>query len=160
MQVVTTRPVGQAVKTLASHAGNMGSIPVRVTKIRKALLMQCFFDFEGSFRYENPASCKQGSHFYSLGEACPERSEDFDLPYGSPKPKGVPCVLLFPLPIRLVNQDPAKSQGLGKAGAEYLCVQFFMGARRGFDSRTAYRCQSKLTHSIQTFLHNISRRAT
>ena len=26
------RPVGQAVKTLASHAGNMGSIPVRVTK--------------------------------------------------------------------------------------------------------------------------------
>ena len=31
MRVVTTRPVGQAVKTLASHAGNMGSIPVRVT---------------------------------------------------------------------------------------------------------------------------------
>ena len=26
------RPVGQAAKTLASHAGNMGSIPVRVTK--------------------------------------------------------------------------------------------------------------------------------
>ena len=25
------RPVGQAVKTLASHAENMGSIPVRVT---------------------------------------------------------------------------------------------------------------------------------
>ena len=28
----TARPVGQAVKTLASHAENMGSIPVRVTK--------------------------------------------------------------------------------------------------------------------------------
>ena len=28
------RPVGQAVKTLASHAGNMGSIPVRVTRKR------------------------------------------------------------------------------------------------------------------------------
>ena len=27
------RPVGQAVKTAASHAVNMGSIPVRVTKI-------------------------------------------------------------------------------------------------------------------------------
>ena len=27
----TTRPVGQAVKTAASHAANMGSIPVRVT---------------------------------------------------------------------------------------------------------------------------------
>ena len=26
-----TRPVGQAVKTAASHAANMGSIPVRVT---------------------------------------------------------------------------------------------------------------------------------
>ena len=34
MQVVKTRPVGQAVKTLASHAGNMGSIPVRVTKTK------------------------------------------------------------------------------------------------------------------------------
>ena len=29
------RPVGQAAKTLASHAGNMGSIPVRVTTDRK-----------------------------------------------------------------------------------------------------------------------------
>ena len=28
------RPVGQAVKTLASHAGNMGSIPVRVTRTK------------------------------------------------------------------------------------------------------------------------------
>ena len=27
----TIRLVGQAVKTLASHAGNMGSIPIRVT---------------------------------------------------------------------------------------------------------------------------------
>ena len=31
----TARPVGQAVKTLASHAENMGSIPVRVTNDRK-----------------------------------------------------------------------------------------------------------------------------
>ncbi len=31
----TARPVGQAVKTLASHAENMGSIPVRVTKKEK-----------------------------------------------------------------------------------------------------------------------------
>ena len=31
------RPVGQAVKTLASHAENMGSIPVRVTKKRRTL---------------------------------------------------------------------------------------------------------------------------
>ena len=49
MQVVKTRPIGQAVKTLASHAGNSGSIPGWVTKIKKALLLQCFFDFEDSF---------------------------------------------------------------------------------------------------------------
>ena len=30
---IYTRPVGQAVKTAASHAANMGSIPVRVTKV-------------------------------------------------------------------------------------------------------------------------------
>ena len=30
------RLVGQAVKTPASHAGNMGSIPIRVTKVEKA----------------------------------------------------------------------------------------------------------------------------
>ena len=28
----TTRPVGQVVKTAASHAANMGSTPVRVTR--------------------------------------------------------------------------------------------------------------------------------
>ena len=31
-QVAATRPVGQAVKTPPFHGGNMGSIPVRVTK--------------------------------------------------------------------------------------------------------------------------------
>ncbi len=31
IQVVSTRPIGQAVKTLASHAGNSGSIPGWVT---------------------------------------------------------------------------------------------------------------------------------
>ena len=41
------RPVGQAVKTSASHAENMGSIPVRVTKkdrhsIVGAYLFLCF----------------------------------------------------------------------------------------------------------------------
>ena len=34
------RPVGQAAKTLASHAGNMGSIPVRVTKRNKSELFR------------------------------------------------------------------------------------------------------------------------
>ena len=35
-----SRPVGQAAKTLASHAGNMGSIPVRVTKRNKSELFR------------------------------------------------------------------------------------------------------------------------
>ena len=39
------RPVGQAVKTLASHAEIMGSIPVRVTKNKKAPRKWCFFVF-------------------------------------------------------------------------------------------------------------------
>ena len=34
-QVCEIRPVGQAVKTSASHAGNMGSIPIRVTTNKK-----------------------------------------------------------------------------------------------------------------------------
>ncbi len=38
--------VGQEVKTLASHAGNMGSIPVRVTKI---LRLGINFSLEGAF---------------------------------------------------------------------------------------------------------------
>ena len=37
------RPVGQAVKTLASHAENMGSIPVRVTNTKRTLLVGVLF---------------------------------------------------------------------------------------------------------------------
>ena len=37
-----TRPVGQAVKTLASHAGNMGSIPVRVINKKQRSLTSVF----------------------------------------------------------------------------------------------------------------------
>ena len=39
----TARPVGQAVKTLASHAENMGSIPVRVTNEKRTLLVGVLF---------------------------------------------------------------------------------------------------------------------
>ena len=42
-QVAATRPVGQAVKTPPFHGGNMGSIPVRVTKKRRHLLGVFFF---------------------------------------------------------------------------------------------------------------------
>ena len=45
MQVVKKRPIGQAVKTLASHAGNSGSIPGWVTKNRKGTASQCLFCF-------------------------------------------------------------------------------------------------------------------
>ena len=38
-QVAATRPVGQAVKTPPFHGGNMGSIPVRVTKNEIPMLL-------------------------------------------------------------------------------------------------------------------------
>ena len=39
----TMRPVGQVVKTAASHAVNIGSNPVRVTTLKKAAFVRCFF---------------------------------------------------------------------------------------------------------------------
>ena len=42
-QVAATRPVGQAVKTPPFHGGNMGSIPVRVTKKDTHLPVCVFF---------------------------------------------------------------------------------------------------------------------
>ena len=48
LQKQTTWPVGQAVKTAASHAANMGSIPVRVTnsflRSKKELTVRRKFD--------------------------------------------------------------------------------------------------------------------
>ena len=41
-QIAATRPVGQAVKTPPFHGGNMGSIPVRVTK-KEAIRKDGFF---------------------------------------------------------------------------------------------------------------------
>ena len=40
IKVVRTWPIGQAVKTLASHAGNSGSIPGWVTKRNKSELFR------------------------------------------------------------------------------------------------------------------------
>ena len=40
----TIRPVGQVVKTAASHAVNIGSNPVRVTTLKKAAFVRCFFE--------------------------------------------------------------------------------------------------------------------
>ena len=42
-QIAATRPVGQAVKTPPFHGGNMGSIPVRVTKKVPHLSVRNFF---------------------------------------------------------------------------------------------------------------------
>ena len=42
--------VGQEVKTLASHAGNMGSIPVRVTRV---LRFRINFLFEYAFLFKS-----------------------------------------------------------------------------------------------------------
>ena len=48
-QVAATRPVGQAVKTPPFHGGNMGSIPVRVTKkedFHSEVLFFCYAPWE------------------------------------------------------------------------------------------------------------------
>ena len=49
--VSTTRPVGQVVKTAASHAVNIGSNPVRVTKslLTRQLKMVIISLFSGSY---------------------------------------------------------------------------------------------------------------
>ena len=73
------RPVGQAVKTAASHAANMGSIPVRVT-----ITLHCKVTIAGSafahvFLKENvagePAHCSFVSYVYQEGSAeeCPPK---------------------------------------------------------------------------------------
>ena len=45
------RPVGQAVKTPPFHGGNMGSIPVRVTK-KQSTFVGCFFTYRCANRGE------------------------------------------------------------------------------------------------------------
>ena len=50
----TARPVGQAVKTLASHAENMGSIPVRVTNENKGTPKGVPFVFVATPSGSNP----------------------------------------------------------------------------------------------------------
>ena len=81
-QVAATRPVGQAVKTPPFHGGNMGSIPVRVTK-KKTHTYRCV-SFFIALRESNPSKCN------SPVDCCPpsagRRRLLFDdrFPYGSP----------------------------------------------------------------------------
>ena len=55
----TIRPVGQAVKTPPFHGGNMGSIPVRVTK--KEVTRMCDLFFGDPYIGENTSF--EGKHF-------------------------------------------------------------------------------------------------
>lgn len=62
--------------------------------------------FDYPVRQEKPASCKQGSRYYSLGAACPERSEDFGLPSGSPLCGYVePAACALDIPLKLFQGD-------------------------------------------------------
>ena len=54
-------PVGQAVKTAASHAANMGSIPVRVTRIGHHE-SGVFFYFGEPYEESHPVAQPLGSH--------------------------------------------------------------------------------------------------
>ena len=53
-------------------------------------------------------------------------------PSGSPKQKGALYVLLFALPIRLVNQDPAKSHRTWHSGRRVPLGSVFRGRTQGF----------------------------
>ncbi len=55
--MLSTRPIGQAVKTLASHAGNSGSIPGWVTNKRKDEHRSSFSFVAGSSRIRAPRIC-------------------------------------------------------------------------------------------------------
>ena len=66
-QVAATRPVGQAVKTPPFHGGNMGSIPVRVTK-KEDILSDVLFFCLSEQNPRDPATPKvrqkvSGGHF-------------------------------------------------------------------------------------------------
>ena len=56
-------PVGQAVKTSASHAENMGSIPVRVTKREHHQSWWCFLFFGDAYEGIKPTRALQIKHF-------------------------------------------------------------------------------------------------
>ena len=79
IKVVKRWPVGQAVKTLASHAGNMGSIPVRVTK-KRAHTRRCVLFFCDPYHKQSPAV--GGGCEFCCAKLAIERSE-IGFPYGS-----------------------------------------------------------------------------
>ena len=54
-QVAATRPVGQAVKTPPFHGGNMGSIPVRVTKKDRSNCFGLFLSKPQGLAYHHDA---------------------------------------------------------------------------------------------------------
>ena len=73
----TLWPVGQAVKTLASHAENMGSIPVRVTKPEKAprrVVLFLFLGFEARTLINEQSAERSwaAEHIVGVAEGAPE----------------------------------------------------------------------------------------
>ena len=116
-------PVGQASKTLASHAGNMGSIPVRVTKKdRKHKVLPIFFDVP--VRIDKPAKCEA---FCKLAA----------------------CRQFFRSPVRVTEEGPLKLRSNLTACAQGRRTRAENnGAHGGSDSRTGQICalsQSKDT---------------
>ena len=82
-QVAATRPVGQAVKTPPFHGGNMGSIPVRVTKKNSDAFASEFFLLSG--RESNPSKCDSPPDCRRSPAGRRTLLFDNRFPYGSPK---------------------------------------------------------------------------
>ena len=68
----TIRPVGQAVKTPPFHGGNMGSIPVRVTKTKTIIHWMIVFVFVVLYTEQKPSG-SNASIFSSKMSAVPAR---------------------------------------------------------------------------------------
>ena len=79
-QIAATRPVGQKVKTPPFHGGNMGSIPVRVTKKRNNSfgLFLFFLVFRTGIERRLLAACR----WYAATAVALPAGKGF--PYGSP----------------------------------------------------------------------------
>ena len=83
-QVAATRPVGQAVKTPPFHGGNMGSIPVRVTKKNSDAFASEFFLFVP--RESNPFKCNAPVEHCPIPAGRDRHLYDNRFPYGSHLP--------------------------------------------------------------------------
>ena len=137
-----TRPVGQAVKTLASHAGNMGSIPVRVTRTKHT--ERCAF-FRSGDPYEESRPAAQAAWVRAPQE---RNSSNFVLQVirkaNDRFPSEENSLLNFPLP---KQKSACKRQG---------ALRRWRYAPAGYPTKHTFRCASSFIHADSFKARNIN----